>query len=97
MALQVMALGLQGQGTYDCPMNSKGQAFLSKHTSSGFAAVCIDMDTDVNIGVAICRGIDIGIDVGIDTDKDIGIGIDVGIGIGIDMRIVIGDIHKQGV
>ena len=64
-------------------MNSKGQAFLSKHTSSGFAAVCIDMDTDVNIGVAICRGIDIG--------------IDVGIGIGIDMRIVIGDIHKQGV
>ena len=30
--------------------------FLSKHTSSGFAAVGIDMDTDVNIGIAICRG-----------------------------------------
>ena len=70
--------------------------YLSKHTSSGFAAAGIDMETDVNIGIAICRGIDIGIDVGIDIDIDIGIGVDMGIGIGIDIRIVIGDVHKQG-
>ena len=38
---------------------------LSKHTSSGFAAAGIDMETDVNIGIAICRGIDIGIGIGI--------------------------------
>ena len=39
--------------------------YLSKQTSSGFVAAGIDMETDVNIGIAICRGIDIGIGIGI--------------------------------
>ena len=39
--------------------------YLSKHTSSGLAAAGIDMETDANIGIATCRGINIGIEVGI--------------------------------